>query len=82
MEHEQDLHEAKRPESIEEHQPKYKEGKWRTYTLNELGMYVHLLIKRALHRADKIKARKDVTDAQNYLNMMQSQIDLVRKQVS
>lgn len=70
------------PESIKEHQKKYKEGIWRTYTLHELGMWVHLFVRRALHRADKIKARKDITDAQNYLNMMQSYIDTVRKQVT
>lgn len=65
----------KEPDSIKGHQ-------WRTYTLHELGMWVHLFVKRALHRADKIKARKDITNAQNYLNMMQSHIDTVRKQIS
>lgn len=84
-EHEQELaelYEAKRPESIKEHQPKYKEGIWRTYSLHELGMWVHLFVKRALHRKDKMKARKDIMDAQNYLNMMQSNIDAVRKEIS
>lgn len=74
--------EAQTPESIKEHQSKYKEGAWKTYSIMELGMWVHLFLKRATHRSDKIKARKDVMDAQNYLNMMQSEIDAVRKQIS
>lgn len=77
-----ELHEAKTPDSIKEHQPKFKEGIWQTYSINELGMWVHLFMKRALHRKDKLKARKDITDAQNYLNMMQAKLDEVRKQVS
>ena len=74
--------EAKTPASIVEHKDKFKDGIWTTYTVNELGMWVHLFLKRAMHRSDKAKARKDVMDAQNYLNMMQSKIDAVRKDVS
>lgn len=72
----------KLPESCKEHQPKYHEGIWQTYSIMELGMWVHLFSKRALHRKDKIKARKDVTDAQNYLNMMQAKIDEVRQKLT
>jgi hypothetical protein len=70
------------PESIKEHQPNYKPDAWKTYTISELGDWVHLFLKRAKHRTDKAKARKDVMDAQNYLNMMQSEVDAVRKEVS
>jgi len=70
------------PESCVEHQHKYKQDAWKTYTIQELGMWVHLFLKRAEHRKDKVKARKDVMDAQNYLNMMQSELDAVRKEVS
>lgn len=63
------------PESIKEHQHKYKEGAWHGYSLFELGSFVHLLVKRALHRSIFAKAEKDLTDAQNYLNMMQANIN-------
>ena len=77
-----EMNKVKIPESIKEHQSKYKEGIWQTYSVHELGMWVHLFLKRAKHRSDKTKARKDVMDAQNYLNMMQSKVDEVRKEVS
>ena len=70
---------ASTPESILPHQPEYKEGAWRDYSLEELGHWVHLFAKRAQHRAIPEKVRKDLYDAQNYLNMMQSQLDYLKK---
>jgi len=67
--------EPKTPESIKAHQDKYKDGIWREHSLLELGMWVHLFIKRSAHRTDPAKAAKDVRDAQNHLDMMQAHID-------
>jgi hypothetical protein len=36
-------------------------------------------VKRAAHRAAPARQQKDLDDAQNYLNMMQSHIDAARK---
>lgn len=69
----------KTPESLKATEKEYKEAAWQTYTLAELGWWVHLFTKRAHHRADnefgKEKRRKDLNDAQNYLNMMQAMVD-------
>ena len=53
-----EMNKVKIPESIKEHQSKYKEGIWQTYSVHELGMWVHLFLKRATHRSDKTKAIK------------------------
>lgn len=63
------------PESIVPHEPKYTDKAWQQYTLAELGQWVHLLHKRAGHRADPAKRAKDLEDAQNYLHMMQAWLD-------
>lgn len=63
------------PKSIEKHSSDYKDIVWQDYSLFELGMWVHLFCKRARHRANKEKIEKDLYDAQNYLNMMQSHIN-------
>jgi len=70
--------ETKLPKSCEEHQPKYHNLAWMQYTLAELGQWVHLFVKRAGHRKDTVKREKDLTDAQNYLDMMQAHIDAVK----
>lgn len=66
------------PNSIKAHASKYTDGAWEQYTVDELGAFVHLLLKRAVHRVDLDKRRKDIEDAQNYLSMMQSHIDRVK----
>lgn len=66
------------PESIEHHQVDYKSDAWKQYTLQELGYWVHLFVKRAEHRDNAEKKVKDLHDAQNYLNMMQSYIDAAK----
>lgn len=65
------------PESCVEHQPKYQSGAWRGYSLAELGNAVAFFAKRATHRMDSEKRRKDLTDAQNYLHFMQAHIDFL-----
>lgn len=67
------------PESLIEHQPKYKTGAWQSYSLYELGWWVHLFAKRSEHRSDAAKREKDLTDAQNYLDIMQSKLNELRE---
>lgn len=72
--------ELQTPESLKEHQPKYNEGAWAEYTLQELGNWVHLFTKRSYHRKDYDKRVKDLNDAQSYLDMMQAQLDLAKSE--
>lgn len=65
----------KTPPSLQQYANQYKDGAWRLYKMYELGNFVHLLSKRASHRADPVKRLKDLTDAQNYLDMMQAKLD-------
>lgn len=69
---------AETPQGCVEHQPKYKAKAWEAYSLHELGMWVHLLTNRAEHRSDIAKRKKDLHDAQNYLDMMQSKLRQLR----
>lgn len=66
------------PASLDPHDPSYHPDAWKDYTPAELGGWVHLLIKRAGHRADAAKKTKDLDDAQNYLNLLQAHIDASR----
>lgn len=66
------------PASLVPHQGDYKANAWGDYTIAELGNWVHLFAKRASHRTDAAKAQKDITDAQNYLSMMQAQLDAIK----
>ncbi len=68
----------KTPESIKGHSAGYQNHSWQDYTLQELGNWVHLLAKRSQHRSNEDKKRKDLEDAQNYLNMMQAWLDYLR----
>jgi len=70
--------EAVTPDSIKPHQDKYREGAWRDYSISELGSWVHLFVKRSQHRKDAAKKDKDLQDAQNYLDMIQSHINALR----
>ena len=63
------------PETIVSHATDYKDRAWEQYTIQELGNFVHLLVKRAGHRADAAKKTKDLYDAQNYLNMIQEHVN-------
>lgn len=51
---------------LEKHEKDYKTEAWKHYTINELGLWVHLLSKRAVHRESLEKATKDLYDAKNY----------------
>lgn len=59
---------------LEVHQKDYKPEIWRQYTLQELGNFVHLFHKRAFHRSNIEKAKKDLYDAKNYLWMMEQKL--------
>jgi hypothetical protein len=65
-------------EAIKKHESDYKARAWDQYTLAELGNWVHLLATRATHRDNPEKRAKDLYDAQNYLDMMQSKLDELR----
>lgn len=62
------------PTSLEPHAKDFHNDAWKMYTPAELGQWVALLVKRSHHRKDPVKAQKDVYDAQNYLNMLQSHV--------
>ena len=69
---------AETPQSCQVNQPDYKAQAWEAYSLHDLGMWVHLLATRAEHRINPVKKAKDLQDAQNYLNMMQSKLDAIK----
>jgi len=69
---------ADTPEGCQAHAENYKPQAWEEYSFDELGHWVHLLAKRAEHRACCEKKTKDLTDAQNYLDMMQSKLDQLK----
>lgn len=58
------------PEGLEPHQKSYKQEAWMNYTLQELGEWIHLLVKRSKHRSDPEKRKKDLYDAKNYWLMI------------
>ena len=66
------------PKSIEAHQDDYKPQAWEAYTFGELGTWVHLLATRAGHRSNPEKRKKDLQDAQNYLDMMQANLNALK----
>ena len=69
---------AKTPESIKKHQEDYIPHAWENYSFKELGQWVHLYAKRAEHRSNSAKREKDLYDAQNYLDMMQSKLNALK----
>ena len=75
------IEKAETPESIKEHSKDYNNNSWRDYEPFELGSWIHLLMKRSEHRANKEKALKDLEDAQNYLNMLQSELTCLKTRI-
>lgn len=67
-----------KPSAIPENNS-YRTDAWKAYTVEELGQWVHLLAKRATMRTDQDKKAKDIDDAQNYLNMMQSHLNALKE---
>ena len=61
-------------ENIKKHQVDYKPKAYEAYTIQELGNFVHLLAKRATHRANAEKKAKDLYDAGNYLAMIDKKL--------
>jgi hypothetical protein len=57
-------------ENLEKHSGSYKPDAWRQYTPEELQWWVKLLRKRASHRTDEAKRKKDLYDADNYQAML------------
>ena len=72
----------KTPSSILPLSEDWQNGSWRDYDIHELGMWVHVLVKRAYHRTKTKDAKKDLEDAQNYLNMMQEHINQAKEDLN
>ena len=64
--------------SLKKHEIDYKQNAWENYSFQELGNWVHLLAMRALQRSTVEKKEKDLYDAQNYLNMMQTKLNGIK----
>ena len=62
------------PKELETHAPDYIDRAWEQYSFDELGQFVHLLAKRATHRSNPEKRKKDLYDARNYLSMMDAKL--------
>lgn len=69
-----DMPDVGTPKSLKQHASDYKHRAWTDYTLEELGQWVTLLIKRSSHRSNLEKRAKDLHDARNYLNMLDAQL--------
>lgn len=55
---------------LDVHKPDYKSNSWEEYSFEELGYTVAFFSKRAGHRTNQEKLRKDLYDGKNYLTMM------------
>lgn len=60
------------PDQIKKDEPRFSPDAWKDYTVGELAMWVHLLRKRAVMRAEPEKAEKDLRDADNYEAMLKA----------
>ena len=78
------------PKEIRELSENWKGGSWRDYEPWELGMWVHLFLKRATHRRFdgpdeeahkqyRAKVKKDLRDARNYAAMLREAVNEVAK---
>lgn len=65
----------------QKHARDYKPKAWHLYSFEELGQWVGLLMKRAGHRNDLGKAKKDIYDARNYLDMMKAKLMLAEQEI-
>jgi len=70
---------AEKPTELEKHQSDYKDRAWEQYNMEELGRWVALLSKRATHRSNPEKKKKDLYDARNYLSMMEAKLAELEK---
>jgi len=63
------------PKNLKESED-YEGGSWHAdYTLQELGNWVHLLDKRAKHRFKKEEKIKNLTNARNYITIMEAMLN-------
>jgi hypothetical protein len=56
---------------LDAHAKDYKDAAWKEYSVQELGNFIHLLVKRASMRDNAEKRSKDLYDAHNYLTMIE-----------
>jgi hypothetical protein len=64
-------------EALADNQDNYKPLAWQQYTIDELGHWVHLFVKRAGHRSCPDKRAKDLKDARAYWLMMGEIMDSI-----
>lgn len=69
------------PEGIKPHASDYKKNAWTNYTLEELGQWIALFVKRSSHRSNLKKREKDLHDARSYLNMLDAQLSHLEDQL-
>lgn len=60
--------------SSESHSLDYKVNSWLDYSIEELGQWIALLIKRSGHRTNPDDAANDLNDAYIYFNMIRAKI--------
>lgn len=62
-------------EALAKNEANYNPEAWKNYSLAELCGWVENLTKRSTHRSNEEKKSKDLTDAQNYLDMIKNDVD-------
>ena len=55
---------------LDVHKPDYKSDSWEEYSFTELSNAIAFFSKRAGHRTNQEKLRKDLYDGKNYLTML------------
>lgn len=63
------------PKEVQKYAGSYHDGAWRQYEAREFGEWAHLLLKRAVHRTQVEKRKKDLTDARNYALFLLARVD-------
>lgn len=59
---------------LAKHQSKFRATAYSEYSENTLAQAIGFFAQRATHRVDIPKAKKDLIDASNYLEMLKSKI--------
>jgi len=59
----------------DDHKDDYYQYAYYDYDIDELCSWAHLLIKRATHRKNPDKMKKDIYDAKNYLDMLEEALE-------
>jgi len=60
--------------TLKKHQKDYRPNAFQEYSPTDLANAVAFLIKRATHRLNTKKAKKDLYDAKNYFGILETKI--------